>query len=71
MKTTNNYRLGGFVPHRLAINKETKSVIELISYPFEENGKILICVRETPNDPTTLNEVSIHNLLLVKKKGAC
>jgi hypothetical protein len=37
-----------------------RQIIEFISYPFpEEDGSIAIMIRTTPNDPTTLEKLTI------------
>lgn len=60
----------GFKPHALVSHKQdfTLNTLELISYPFEEEGVIYITTR-VKNDPTILNKHRIEDLELLKERN--
>jgi hypothetical protein len=52
-------------PHQIVWRASTKEEMEVISYPFPENGGIFVMIRKR-NDPTTLEQVNVTWLLTKK-----
>lgn len=52
-----------YVPFNLAIVKQTGTIVELVSYPYEEPGKgVYIKARTTIGDPTSMVDFRVENL---------
>lgn len=52
-----------YAPYNLAVVKQTGTIVELVSYPYIEEGKgIFVKARTTIGDPTTMVDFLVTNL---------
>lgn len=64
-----------FKPYELVYlrgaDDKVMQLVECISCPWEENGKLRIKIRLTPGDPGTLGETNVDNLIQLPKIVEC